>query len=291
MSIFRHFAICFLSILPSFFYSQEYSPIALPEFEDNEAYLRTIEEKTISVFITNEHHVYVGEKRVLWWDAIVPALFKALNRDTEPENLFFTPIVIQADKRASYEFVDRVKEELARCEQKQRFIYQLGSDENPYYLQDRVHGTTKEKVASEPIGVRDKKILYIEATLPDGTKLNSRAISVDQDTLGNKLYEAPTAALKGLVPNQDYSILRILPEKRFLFQNQEVKLDVFRKFMGSDHKVLVTFDPELTYEDFIYYVSQKTFFARNSKGTFTNKGLFIDISYSLEKLIAESLRP
>ncbi len=265
--------------------AQNIDQISLPLKTDNNGVWPTLN-NVVTIYVTKDHEVYVDSIQITYWDNLMPAVLN-IHRQLGMETIYTTPVLFHIDRKAKYRFIDRVKEEVARVKNK-FFLYKIGDTNNALVESNKIDGTIQKKWIG-PIPSKELEFAKWELTgskLPDWLE-NIEPLPNDElkNSFAKYLYNGSLSDVNSILDRHPHILITLLPDKKYRYNGTVRNMDdisAVSNLVISGTLLLYTFDPELDYEDYIYFLKQKKRISLQRKAHYKTFGAIVEISYSLE---------
>lgn len=283
-----YFCLIFIFIHSNIGFAQAIKNISLPNKHSTSLSKPTNTSRTLNVYITNNHEVYLEKQKMMYWDNIISTLMN-VNREWGYAQTLLSNVMIHCDLRVKYRFLDRVKEELARSNKK-TFLYKVGSPEANYYNIDVNHGTIKEKWTDEMIRTRQNEF---DSITIDHIKKPAWLTQLEPDLVGqqlfefrNNLYNLEKEKIEQSLEIIPHEQIILLPGKKYYFSKKVWSNDEIQQLIDlvqSGYILFIKFDFNMDYSDYIDFLQKRSTSYNKTKLNLNRSGLFVEVSHSLEK--------
>lgn len=290
-------SLLFIKTIPCVMSQNQIDTSNLPQLSGSYAGMQFVEQGDLTVFIDLDNEVYLENKRIKFWDDLMPTARLGISTHSSTSTVG-PKIIFHVHKKVKYWLIDQIKEELSRL-QFRAYGYLFSNAGTPNLILDRNIETTQRKWRG-PIPAPDK-VAYFFVGAPI-SKQNPIKISKEESELyssprlkyrlqiAERLYVAEnTTEIDSILPFGKTIGITILPDRKVKFQGKILSFDALEGLQGMLKKgylVLYTFSNNLDYEDYIFFLGKKSELVQKQSDQQHTYGAFLEVSGSLAKRLA-----
>ncbi|OEJ99130.1 hypothetical protein A8C32_08115 [Flavivirga aquatica] len=249
--------------------AQSKEDINLPEGGDDLSFYGTIE-----VFITKNQEVFNKEKKFNFYDDISNFI---LNKSKLP--MLERRVLLYADNKVKYSFIDKIKQEIALVE-KMLFLM-TDTIEKPkkgysIYLNSYLN-RGKEQTSILTLEQDLKNEAFNSMVPPPPLPPPSMWYHEFEDIL----YSGKKEIIEDVLKKHSYKTLNVTSNKVLKYKQEIINNNDLTKVLKENDIVLLKFDKDIYYEDYIYAIQE----IKKLKSLEKSRTYIVEISYELENLL------